>query len=191
MPAIDATTYLPLLYQAASFHANRIARILQLSVEERNDVFHGILADLLAGLGRHDAARAALSTFISLLARHSAYGFIRRYHRWCREIPAGASPHYGPIIFSDVDDGRQSAATDSDEGDGADDVDPTVAIDIAVDVGKAIAGLSVDLRNICRLLQYHDPTDARRASGLSHATFYRRVQRIREQFVARGLDVYA
>jgi DNA-directed RNA polymerase specialized sigma24 family protein len=190
MPAIEPETCIELLHAAASFHANRIAGTLRLSPEDRKDVFQAIAADICAGLQRHDATRAALSTFISLLASHSACGNVRRYQRWRREIAVGLDPQTS-LAGSDKGSPSELLNVNPSAPTGTDAHDPASPSELAIDVARAVAALPPQLRSICRLLQAHEPTAARRSSGLSHATFYRRIQCIRAQFVGRGLDAYA
>jgi hypothetical protein len=64
--------------------------------------------------------------------------------------------------------------------------DAVVRVELSRDVPQIVAALAPELRSICALLQAHPTEQACRASGLSRATFYRRLRDIRLRFLLAG-----
>ena len=75
---MNCETCLPTLQAAADHHAARIASRLNLSRDDRDDLRQDLLTEMIDRLRKFDAEKAAVSTFIALLARHGAYVVVRR-----------------------------------------------------------------------------------------------------------------
>lgn len=182
---MNVETCLPTLQAAADHHAGRIARKLHLSLDDREDVRQDILIEMIVRLGKFDVEKAALATFIDLLARHGASAVARRCRAQQRLLRAALS------LDDEADPmARRLARTLSAEqglglAAGAP-ADAVVRVELSRDVRQIVAALAPELRSICAMLQAHPTEQACRASGLSRATFYRRFRDIRLRFLLAG-----
>ena len=161
--------HLPIMQAAASVRAHRIVRELDLPWHERTDVCQDLLLEMLPRFARYDPCRASAATFISVLARHAAHA-VRHQHRrkdlLGQTVPLD-SEHGGPDL--------PSCAHDRDRG------------ELKRKVERAVSTLPAPLRDLVVLLADGEPGETRRRSGLSHATFYRRLGEIRLHFLGEGL----
>jgi DNA-directed RNA polymerase specialized sigma24 family protein len=161
--------HLPLMRSAAGVHAHRIVRDFNLPACERADIRQDLLLEMAPRFGRFDPRVAAASTFIDVLARHAAYAVRGRYRSRIADLSRSV-----PL---DVCDDANSISTAGD-----------VAVrELAMQVQRAVSTLPRPLRGLVDLLMDGRLSEARRVSGLSHATFYRRLRDIRLHFLAEGL----
>jgi RNA polymerase sigma-70 factor (ECF subfamily) len=183
---MNVETCLPTLQAAADYHAARIARRLNLSRDDCDDLRQDLLTEMIDRLRRFDAEKAAVSTFIDLLARHAAYALVRR-HRALRRLLADAislDDETNPMAR------RLAELLTNEQGLGfaaGEPVDGVASVELTRDVRHIVAALGPELRSICALLQAHPTEQACRASDLSRATFYRRLRDIRLRFLLTGL----
>jgi DNA-directed RNA polymerase specialized sigma24 family protein len=162
--------HLPAMQVAASVRANRIVRELNLPWHERADICQDLLLEMLRRFGRFDPGRASAATFINVLARHAAHA-VRHQHRakglLSQTVPL--DPEYSETdLLSSADDRYGS--------------------ELKRKVEHAVSTLPAPLRGLVDLLMDDGPGKTRRRSGLSHATFYRRLGEIRLHFLSEGLD---
>lgn len=159
--------HLPLMQVAARVHAHRIARSLNLSGYERADVCQDLLVEMLPRFQRYDPGRASAATFIDVLARHAAHAVRIRYRGALRR--------------------DLSLDTDPTDGESVSSTAEVAAQELTIHVDRALSTLPPSLRGLLHLLRDGDLSDARRESGLGHATFYRRLREIRLHFLTEGL----
>lgn len=176
-------TFLSTLQTAAACHAGRIARSLHLSTDDREDVRQDILVEMIARLGRFEVEKAAIATFIDLLARHSASAAVRRYRTQQHRLRASLS------LDDEADPmARKLTRTlSTEQALGSPAGEPVARTEMKRDVRHIVAALTPELRSLCALLQAQPTEQACRSSGLSRATFYRRVREIRLRFLIAGL----
>jgi RNA polymerase sigma-70 factor (ECF subfamily) len=141
--------------------------------------------DLLSRLLRYDAKRAGLKTFITRIIENKVASIIeyqgaaKRDYRLCTcslndQLVNDESGVAERIDTVDQDDylirtGRQSR--------------PAAEIrDLLIDVPKIIALLPADWRELCRRLMSDSASQVARDLGISRATVYRRLKRIRALF---------
>jgi RNA polymerase sigma-70 factor (ECF subfamily) len=187
---MDLEICLPTLQAAADYHAARVARRLNLSRDDCDDLRQDLLTEMIDRLRRFDAEKAAVSTFIDLLARHAAYALVRR-HRALRRLRAhtiSLDDEINPMArrlaeLLTSEQGLEFAAGEP--------VDAVDRVELTRDVRHIVAALAPELRSICTLLQAYPAEQACRASGLSRATFYRRLRDIRLRFLLAGLAAAA
>ena len=161
--------HLPLIQVAARVHAHRIARSLNLTAYERTDVCQDLLVEMIPRFQRFDPSRASAATFIDVLARHAAHAVRGRYRRSAKQIchvSLDADSHHGELVNIAAD---------------------VAAQELAMHVERAVSTLPRALRGLVDLLRHGRTNEARRLSGLGHATFYRRLREIRLHFLAEGL----
>ena len=161
--------HLPLMQVAARVHAHRIARSLNLPAYECADVRQDLLVEMIPRFQRFDPSRASAATFIDLLARHAAHAVRSRYRRSVKQIyhvSLDADSHHGDLVNTAADVAAQEQA---------------------MHVDRAVLALPRSLRDLVDLLRDGRTNEARRLSGLGHATFYRRLRELRLHFLAEGL----
>lgn len=187
---MNVEIYLSTLQTAAAYHAGRIARKLHLSPDDREDVRQDILVEMIVRLGRFDVEKAALATFIDLLARHGASAVARRCRPQQRLLRAALS------LDDEADPmARRLARTlSAEQGLGfaaGEPADLVASAELKRDVRRIVAALTPELQSLCALLLAHPTEQACRTSGLSRATFYRRVREIRLRFLIASLTAAA
>lgn len=181
-------TDLQILLQESAIAARRLVRQLRLPQADVDDVRQDILLDLLSRLNAFDPQRGTLDAFAGVVARHRATRIANRVRR-----------ERGVFGFShaSLDDPRLSALSEVVSNDGGlagvfGAVDEThQRIDLVRDVRNAKFRLPRSLRHLCTSLQSDTPSIAQQASGLSRATFYRRLREIRLSFLVDGLEASA
>jgi RNA polymerase sigma factor (sigma-70 family) len=163
--------HLPIMQAAASARAHRIVRRLNLPSHEQADVCQDLLVEMLRRFGRFDPGRASAATFINVLAWHAAHAVGQRYQRRRAELSQTVSLNE----FGDADTIAPAA-------------DRNAAELITRKLERAVSTLPEHLRGLIDLLAADGRTaGASRRSGLSHATFYRRLGEIRLHLLAEGL----
>ena len=184
---MNVESHLTTLQAAANYHAGRIARKLRLSPDDHDDIRQDLLVEIIGRLRRYDAEKAAISTFIDLLARHGAYAIVKRHRNQGRVLANAISIDSG----TDSEARALSEILSPDHGLGSAVIEPVDAVadaDLARDARRVFAALAPELQTICLLLQLHPAEAAHRHSGLSRATFYRRLREIRLLFLVHGVD---
>lgn len=63
-------------------------------------------------------------------------------------------------------------------------------LDLRIDVERILAGVRPDVAFFARRLAHESVSEAARSAGISRATAYRRVQKLRTVFAENGLDTY-
>jgi DNA-directed RNA polymerase specialized sigma24 family protein len=158
--------HLPIMQAAAGVRAHRIVRDLNLPPHEQPDIGQDLLVEMLPRFARHDPERASAATFIDVLARHAAHAVGQRYQR--RRAKLSQTVPLDEFSEADADDRN--------------------AAELARTIERAVLTLPAHLRGLVDLLAADGrPAGASRRSGLSHATFYRRLGEIRLHFLAQGL----
>jgi DNA-directed RNA polymerase specialized sigma24 family protein len=160
--------HLPMMQVAASVRAQRIVRDLNLPWYERADICQDLIVEMLPRVGRFDPGRASAATFINVLARHAAHAVRQRY------LHAAHPSRNVPLDELSEADTLASA-------------DERHAEELTRQLDRAISTLPAPLRGLVDLLADGRAAEAQQKSGLSHATFYRRLGEIRLHFLAEGL----
>ena len=188
MPLSIPSADLQTLLHEADVAARRVQQRLRLPGSDRADLRQEFLLDLIARLPAFDPERGSLGAFAGTVAAHKSVDIARKLRRERRLFGAN------PISIDDPErsDLRETVADDGGlahlfgmAGDRAG------RADLAVDVTQAVATLPTALRSLCTLLQSETPTAARRKSGLSRATFYRRLREVRLRFLIEGVRAAA
>ena len=179
---------LQILQHEAELAARRLVRRLRLPQSDLADLRQELLLDLIARLPAFDPERGSLGGFAGFVTAHKGVGIARKNQ--CERQLFGAEP-------VSVDDPERSWLRESvpdDRGLGTllgGSCDAPASVNLARDVTRAMAVLPSVLRDLCVLLQSENPTVARRKSGFSHATFYRRLREIRLRFLVEGVQAVA
>ncbi len=151
---------------AARHHARRFARQRRLGRADQEDLTQDILLAIVEAAGRYDASRAAWSTYVALLAQHVVIDHLR-----------SISPVETVWLDASGNDGIARTLA-------AEQPDP----DLPLSLGSAAGDLPPAPQALLRLILAHrNMVDARTASGVSPAGFYRGLGDLRCWLRAAGL----
>lgn len=155
---------------------------------DREDLRQDLLVDLLAHRDQFDPSKASLNTFTGLVSRHRMFEVVERMSKW----------------WSRIVDLDQEAANDSVVGETAavpsdpthewlaDDRDLFADTEALHDLCIAMDHMTDDQAALFAILETHqDLPSACRASGMSTATFYRRVTDLQMHLRMFGFKVAA
>lgn len=168
-------TYLPAAVNAAAANAWRVARKIGLSPEEREDVEQEILLALLEREPRFDPARGKPGTFAGVISEHRAAeltaAIVRDRMRLAFGSPSDDADNESESAWLDVVSNRDDALPLWGEV-------PNYYAEVRAmrDLETAMAFMDDEQRTLFDLLADHqDIPSACQSSGMSSATFYRRV----------------
>ena len=152
---------------SAGHHARRFARHRRLSRADREDLTQDILLAIVEASNRYDARRASWSTFVALLAQHVVIDRARAPAP-IDTVPLDANDAHAHGIASTL---------------------PAAWLD--PDLPIALRSAAIELPGASRALldlivAHRDVVDARDASGVSSATFYRALADLRCWLRAAG-----
>jgi DNA-directed RNA polymerase specialized sigma24 family protein len=169
----DDDRFFQAVQNAAATRAHRLAARLGFCAQDREDLRQALVADMLERAGRFDPGRGSPNTFTGVVSEHCAAGFMDRWIKDRQRLVFG----FGARVGRDLD----GPPVMDDDGAGAiplwaDDGDPFSDCDTRRDLETALAYMSGEQADLFELLsaQQHLPAAAR-VSGMSSATFYRRV----------------
>ena len=167
--------YLESAMNAAATRTYRLAARHGLSSAEREDIEQSILLELLERYPQYDPAKGSMNTFTGLVSEHRAVELLdqlmKQRIRMTVFEPRDAAND--PDFYASVGDGTT--------GDNvvplwADDRDLFSDSETLHDIQAALACMNQDQQDLFNLIdKHHDIPTAAKASGMSSATFYRRV----------------
>ena len=171
--------YLESAMNAAATRTYRLAARHGLSSAEREDIEQSILLELLERYPQYDPAKGSMNTFTGLVSEHRAVELLdqlmKQRIRMAVFEPRDAAND--PDFYASVGDGTT--------GDNvvplwADDRDLFRDSETLHDIQAALACMNQDQQDLFNLIdKHHDIPTAAKASGMSSATFYRRVDDLR------------
>ncbi|MBN1436187.1 MAG: sigma-70 family RNA polymerase sigma factor [Sedimentisphaerales bacterium] len=160
------------------YRAKRLAILLKLSDEQRDDYAHDMVAEILNAAPRFDSARSQWKTFANRVLDKFVKGIIRaevnRRQRACDT----------PIPFDEMPDGFDVAINDAVQGQ----MTEVARVDIAIDVAEIVSQMPCHLRRICTLLKDFSMAEAAKKLGLNRTATYRLIAEIRQLFIKAGYD---
>ncbi len=164
---------------AAATRTYRLATRYGLSSAEREDIEQSILLELLERYPQYDPAKGSMNTFTGLVSEHRAvellHQLMRQRIRMAVFEPRDAAND--PDFYSNVGD---STTGDNVVPLWADDRDLFKDSETVHGIHAALARMSQDQQDLFNLIgKHHDIPTAAKASGMSSATFYRRVDDLR------------
>lgn len=165
--ALGDRAQLDVTIAAATHHARRLARNLVLAEADHEDFRQTILVAILTRSARHDPRRGSWATFVGLIARHATIDLAR--------AGRGRLPTSPVETFKDVL------------------TDPVAGYpEPSLDLRAALATLPPSCRRLVALIaEAGSLADARRASTMSSASFYRHVHDLRLRLLMAGLGTTA
>ena len=170
-------TYLSAALAAAATRTYRAAARLGLAREEREDLQQELLLDLIERAPGFDPERASANTYTGVVSEH----------RTGELLAARTKDRARLCFFSGMREASNDEYADGSNQDYADNLVPMWAEDYDLfsdsaalfDLQKAIAFMTDEQAALFHLLESHqDLPDACKASGVSSATFYRRVEQL-------------
>ena len=169
--------YLSAALAAAATRTYRAAARLGLAREEREDLQQELLLDLMERAPGFDPERASANTYTGVVSEH----------RTGELLAARTKDRARLCFFSGTRKASNDEHADGSSQDYGDNVVPMWAEDYdlfsdsaaLLDLQKAIAFMTDEQAALYHLLESHqDLPDACKASGVSSATFYRRVEQL-------------
>lgn len=164
--------YFDAAINAAKTRAYRAAVSARLTPADREDLYQEILLDLLERAAQYDPSRGSPGTFTGMVSEHRAADFLTALKKDRGRLS----------VFSDhgaANDDDVTSTTDPFESAvpmWADDIDLFSDTAAMHDLATALDFMTDEQAGLLRLLEAHqDLPSAAKASGLSSATFYRRV----------------
>lgn len=148
----------PLAKRSAQVRASAIPRY---DYFDHEDLEQDALAAVLAALDRYDEPRASLRTFVERVAANGIASTLRR--------------------------ARAEKRTSLDDGPLAESPRLSLTVELRLDLNRVLRTLERRDGRVARLLEEYRPAEIARALGISRASVYRSIDRIRDAFIEAGL----
>jgi DNA-directed RNA polymerase specialized sigma24 family protein len=158
---------------AAKTRAYRAAVSAGLTRSDREDLYQEVMADLLERAVQYDPSKGSPGTFTGMVSQHRTADFLRalKKDRWRLSV---FSDH--TVANDNIPEEADSASIEPEEEWMADDRDLFADSEALHDLCIAVDHMSDDQAALFEILEAHqDLPSACKASGMSSATFYRRV----------------
>ncbi len=155
---------------------------------DRGDLEQELALDLLLRLPRFDRRKASRRTFASRIIERKARNLVRGRFRYLR------GPGRNACSLADLVPDREGRPVERVEllsTNGPVASSSPNATDLAMDVTPVVSQLPERLQNLCALLQDKNPSDAARELGIPRSTLASQMHRVRDRFVAAGLEAYS
>ena len=171
--------YLNSAFQAAATRTYRLAAKYGLSSAEREDIEQEILLSLLERYPYYDSAKSSVNTFTGMVSEHRAL-----------ELLDALMKQRNRMTVLDVEDAANDPEFDRDEDTSdlseriaplwSNDHDLFSDSDTLHDIHVALDCMSQSQADLFKLIDtHHDLPSAAKVSGMTTATFYRRVEELR------------
>lgn len=158
-----------------NFRAARLRCKYGLCGEEEKDLRQDFWMTIVRSSKRYDAARCPLDRYVGMVLN-------RRYKHHVRELARADQHPATPMALEDVSpmlvEGIQDKASAT----------TMERSHLTTDLPVVLARLSADDRQLCQLLMECSPYEAARRMGVAASTVYRAIRRMRERFMAVGLN---
>ena len=174
--AVPMADFVPFLLQQTALRASLLQTSFGFAADDWDDARQDLALDCLRRLPRFDEGRGSWRGFVRGVVRHHACALASQYTR-------------RPVICSldareDSEDAETCDAASSVDGE-SEDFRP--ALEMSLDVARALAGLPPDLRNLARLLSQHSLDAVRRSTGMTLSQLDRKIRCIRAALLAAGI----
>ena len=181
------------IFSAIRGKAARLIGACGFSAADRADLQQELVFDCLSRLRKFDPTRSSHRTFLHRVVGHRVATLVDaqraacRDYRLCRDsldapIPVADSDliALGETVSGDAYEARMGRSARS----------ARERSELRIDVDSVISRLPPELAAVAVLLKSEGVVEVGRRLGISRATTYRRLIRIREVFAAAGLDSY-
>ena len=160
--------------------ANRLVGHFGYTEQDREDVEHDLIVDLLERLQDYNPAKAKRSTFAKDCVEHQISKMIRARGRQCRD------PRRVQRIGESQDVGPRSVSADRLTDPRSQDEQRHA--DLRMDVAAVVARLTPQQQEICALLGEHSPYAISKKLQVTKQEVYLAVEVIREALAKAGLN---
>jgi len=163
------------------------------SVSDGDDIGQELLVDVVVRLRKFDPVKSSRRTFVQRVVRHRVATLLDAQRAACRDFRRCRASLDAPSPFSAGDSiplGETLSADEYEAWSGRSVLPSRERIELQIDVARVIAVLPAELAAVATVLKSAGAVEAGRRLGISRATVYRRIDRIREVFAAAGLDGY-
>lgn len=175
-------------------NASVLVRKGGLQEADRDDLEQELALDLLRRLSKFDPARATRRTFVARVVAHRAASLVAAC--WSAKSAARRASLSLDDEVADGEDGRvlRGATLDEDAarrrtGAAAREHDDEFR-DLRLDIDALLPRLAPEMTALCAALREDRLTATARATATPRSTLWSRTLRIRERFVAAGIDAY-
>ena len=184
----------PYAVEIIRFKARQLVGQAGFTASDRDDLEQELILDLLRRLPKYDPSRAKRNTFIARVVEHKIATLIEAqtaHKRDYRRCPCSLNER-----FEEEEEGRsveRAETLDQEDYLLRIGVEPGAAEELrglALDVATVVETLPPELRDLCRRLEQETVSEISRDTGVSRATLYESITRLREIFEDAGLKDY-
>jgi RNA polymerase sigma factor (sigma-70 family) len=161
------------------FHARRVARVLYLTDEERDDVRHDMTVYVLQAARRFDPALASWHTFVCRVLLFAG-------KKLCHEEHLRRKRMASRLTLVQKESGESTLLFVESI---PDEHDPIGDLELRLDTQAVLASLPPRLRKICELLKHKSPPEVAAELGINRNSIYRLIASARRHFEAAGLEI--
>ncbi len=176
----------PTIFRLTRFKARQLAGRFGFAYHDVEDIQQDLLLDFLCRSRRFDSHRCSRRTFARFVVNNRVAALVQARKAACRDHrvdrlsldhPIGQQDGSGFPSFSGADIANQRRWMSLES-----------QLNLRLDVAGVLIRLPAALVDVCRLLMVSDSaTDAAAKAGISRATFYRRIAKVRTAFAEAGL----
>ena len=175
------------------FKARQLVGQAGFTVADRDDLEQELILDLLRRLPKYDPQRGKLTTFIARVIEHKIANLITAQRARKRDYRRSTCSLNEPLKGEDDCTVERAETLDQDDYLLRVGVEPKAGEDLralALDVAAVVDSLPPELGELCRRLGTETISEISRDTGVSHATLYKSIHRLREIFEDAGLKDY-
>ena len=183
----------PYAVEIIRFKARQLVGQAGFTASDRDDLEQELVLDLLRRLPQYDSSRAKRNTFIARVVDHKISNLIEAQKAVSRDYRRSTCSLNER--FKD-EDGRVAERVEKlDQEDyllriGVEPGPPDELRALALDVAAVVETLPPELSDLCRRLEQETVSEISRDTGVSRATLYESVTRLRKIFEDAGLKNY-
>jgi RNA polymerase sigma factor (sigma-70 family) len=158
------------------------------------DVTQDLLLHYLQQRDRYDPGRSSVATFAARVCGHRAIGMHAKASAQKRGSGVSVKSLSEPVAIGQAGENillESTISADSFNMNLGRQTQPEAELrDLQIDIEHILAGVRPDVALFARRLAHESVSEAARSAGISRATAYRRVQKLRTAFAENGLDTY-
>ena len=177
---------LRVLLHESDVAAARMVHRFRLPVFDREDLRQDILVDLLGRVRAFDPKRGTFGAFVGTVVAHRAARLMKRVRRQ-RAISSMISLDE-PVAGTAMTMGDTIAEADGLSVSQGQPFDRFAAIELRLDLDRALSALRPTELNLCAKLTDRTPTEISRSGEYSRTSLYRQLKKIRLQLLMKGVS---
>jgi RNA polymerase sigma factor (sigma-70 family) len=179
---------LRVLLHESEVAAVRLVRQFGLPSYERDDLRQDLLVDLLGRVRAFDPKRGTFGAFVGTVVAHRAARLMKRMRRqramsWMTSLD---EPVAGTAAMTMGDTIAEADGLSASHGQP---FDRFAAIELRLDLDRALSALRPAELNLCAKLTDRTPTEISRSGEYSRASLYRQLKKIRLQLLMEGISL--